>query len=300
LTRNTPFKEKSGKAPLLGAHMSAAGGLERAILKGAELGCTTVQLFTKSPNRWQERTLKASEIEMFRLARRDAGISPLIAHGGYLANLSSPDSVIRRKSVLSVCREMERCGLLGIDYLVVHPGCFMDSDESRGLARAAASIGRVLRESGGGGPQLVVETTAGQGTCLGRDPGQIARLFSLLPEWNIGLCIDSCHVFAAGNDIRTAAGYRAFFELVDGTTGLTRLKLFHLNDSRRECGSRIDRHAHIGKGMIGSEFFRRIMNDPRFREIPKIIETPKEGNMDRRNLDLLRRLYAGREEDCPR
>jgi len=273
----------------LGAHLSIAGGLERALLKGAELGCRTVQLFTKSPSRWGERVLKASEIDNFREVRKDTGISPLIAHGGYLANLSSPDKAVRRKSVNAVCREMERCGLLGIDYLVVHPGSYLDSDESRGLERAADSIGRVLGAAGGSGPLLLVETTAGQGTCIGRDPGQIARLLSLIGERKeVGICIDSCHIFAAGHDIRSAAGYRDFFGQVEGRIGFDRLKVFHLNDSLRECGSRIDRHAHIGKGRIGEEFFRRIMNDSRFRCIPKIIETPKEGEMDRINLGLLR------------
>lgn len=278
-----------GNKPLLGAHMSIAGGIEKSLLRGHDLGCNTIQIFTKSSRGWRDKHLKESEIMAFHEAKKKTGIDPVISHCSYLINLASPDRKLYEKSIDSMFNEMERCESLGIAYLVVHPGSHKESGELSGIEKIAEAINILHRRTAGFRIKILLETTAGQGTNLGYRFEQIASIIEKMEEKSrIGLCLDTCHVFAAGYELRTKDGYRKIFQDIEEIMGMERLMAIHLNDSQNDCGSRVDRHEHIGKGMIGKEPFRWIMNDERFKNIPKIIETPKVENKDRDNLQLLK------------
>ena len=275
--------------PLLGAHMSIAGGIEKSLLRGHELKCNTIQIFTKSSRSWHEKQLKESEIIAFHEAEKKTGIDPVISHCNYLVNLASPDRSIYQKSVSSMFSEMERCELLGIECLVMHPGSHKGSGEAAGIEKIADAINLLHQKTSGFRVKILLETTAGQGTNLGYRLEQIAGIIERVEEKSrIEFCLDTCHVFAAGYELRTEDGYQKIFKDVEELIGMEKLKVLHLNDSRGDCGSRVDRHEHIGKGMIGEMPFRWIMNDEHLKNIPKIIETPKVENNDRDNLQLLR------------
>ncbi|MBE9546985.1 MAG: deoxyribonuclease IV [Proteobacteria bacterium] len=278
-----------GNEPLLGAHISIAGGIEKSLLRGHELGCNTIQIFTKSSRGWRDKHFKESEIMAFHEAKKKTGIDPVISHCSYLINLASPDRKLYEKSIDSMFNEMERCESLGIAHLVMHPGSHKESGELPGIEKIAEAINILHRRTAGFKVKILLETTAGQGTNLGYRFEQIASIIEKMEEKSrIGLCLDTCHVFAAGYELRTEDGYRKIFQNIEEIMGMERLMVIHLNDSQHDCGSRIDRHEHIGKGMIGEEPFRWIMNDERFKNIPKIIETPKVESKDRDNLQLLR------------
>jgi deoxyribonuclease-4 len=283
--------------PLLGAHLSIAGGLHRALLRGEALHCSTIQIFTKNSNQWKSRVLLPEEIREFRETRTRAGIYPVISHGSYLVNLASNDPLLYRKSIEAMRGELRRCHLLGISAVVVHPGFHGGRGEQEGLRRVSAAVNEILAETSNLDVRIVLESTAGQGTGLGGRLEHFAAIFDRIGQVRrVGLCIDTCHVFAAGYDLRSSRAYDRMVAAVETTVGLGKLELFHLNDSRGELGSRVDRHAHIGEGCIGLSAFRCIMRDERFIGVPKIIETPKEGAVqgrdgaDPRNLALLRRL----------
>ena len=289
--------------PLLGAHLSIAGGLPRALLRGEALHCRTIQIFTTNPNRWKSRDLRPEEIRAFREIRARTGIHPVISHGSYLVNLASSDPFLYGKSIEVMGVEVRRCHLLGISAVVVHPGFHGGRGEREGLRRVSAAVNEILAATNGLDVRIVLESTAGQGTALGGRFEHFAALFDHVGQVRrVGLCIDTCHVFAAGYDLRTPGAYDRMVTAVETTVGLGKLELFHLNDSLGEAGSRIDRHAHIGEGRIGLPAFRRIMRDERFIGVPKIIETPKgdpfhgRDGADRRNLALLRRLSARRPD----
>jgi deoxyribonuclease-4 len=274
--------------------MSIAGGIDLAPLRGKEVGCRTIQLFTKSSNQWRARPLPPEEIERYRANLRAAGIAPAVAHDSYLINLASTDAGLHRRSMTAFLEELERAEALGIRYLVTHPGAHMGAGEGIGLRRLSNSIRELLKQTAGCRVQVVIETAAGQGTSLGHRFEQIALLLDQIgvPE-RTGVCLDTCHIFAAGYDIRSPAGYADVIGAFDEVVGIPHLKVIHLNDSKRELGCRVDRHEHIGKGAIGPEAFRCLLTDPRLKGIPMILETPKDDDFavaDRRNLDALRRL----------
>lgn len=278
---------------LLGAHMSIAGGIDKAIERGISLSCTTLQLFTKNSNQWKGRVLKTDEVERFKTLRKESGISPLIAHDSYLINLASGSHELRKRSIQALIEEMERCSTLEIPYIVIHPGAHLGSGEEAGIKNITDSLNIVFRETEGWGVGIALEVTAGQGTSIGYRFEHLSRLIDGIRDTaRIKACLDSCHLFAAGYDISTAEGYHTVINDYNRLIGLDRLVCFHVNDSKKGLGSRVDRHEHIGKGCLGEGFFKLLMKDKRFEYIPKIIETPKGEDMeeDRINLTLLRRM----------
>lgn len=281
--------------PYLGAHMSIAGGLEQALWRGEQVGCETIQLFTKSPNRWTSEPLSPQEVSRFQQARRDGAISPVVAHDAYLINLASPDPSLWQRSVEAFREEVERCRLLRLPYLVTHVGSHKGSGEEVGLRRIVEALDRVCSGTAGTEVMILLETTAGQGDSIGHRFEQLGWIIqhAACPD-RLGICFDTCHVFAAGYELRTPQGYDKTFQQFDEAIGLERLKVFHLNDSRRGLGSQVDRHAHIGQGELGKEAFRLLLNDARFRGHPMLLETPKGPDMeeDRRNLAVLRSLLV--------
>ena len=286
--------------PLLGAHLSIAGGPHRALLRGEELHCSAIQIFTKNSNQWKTRGLLREEVKKFHETRARTGISPVISHGSYLVNLASSDPLLYSKSIKSMIEEIERCQLLGISSVVMHPGFHGGQGGMEGLRRVSAAINIILTETKNLSVKIVFEATAGQGTSLGSRFEHFAFLFDHIEEVDrVGLCVDTCHIFAAGYDLRCRKAYEGVVRAVKDTVGLGKLDLLHLNDSLKELGSRVDRHGHIGEGYIGLQAFRFIMRDERFTRVPKIIETPKEGafsgrdTADRKNLALLRCLWNG-------
>lgn len=279
--------------PLLGAHMSIAGGVDQAVARGKSIGCETVQIFTKSARQWRARPLTAEEVSRFKRAREESGISPVFAHTSYLINLGASDDDLWAKSTASFIEEMERCAALELPYLVTHPGA--GTQEEEGLDRIRVALDEILKRTEGSGVMILLETTAGQGATLGHRFEHLAWLIENCahPE-RLGVCYDTCHTFAAGYDIRTPEAFAATFEAFNKIIGIDRLKAVHLNDSRGDLGSRVDRHEHIGKGKLGLEAFRLLLNDPRFRKLPMVLETPKGPDMkeDVENLAVLRSLLA--------
>ena len=283
--------------PLFGAHFSIAGGLYKAAETAADLACGTVQLFTKNASQWAARPITDEEATTFRAAVRRAKLKYPTAHDSYLINLAAPGDELFRRSVEAFVDELTRAEQLGLSYLVTHPGAHVGSGEDAGLARVTQGLDEALRRTAGFKVKVLLETTAGMGTCLGRRFEHIARLLadSADPE-RLAVCLDTCHVFAAGYDLSTEEGYAAAFEEFGRVVGLRKLKLLHVNDSVKPLGSRVDRHAGIGLGQIGEGAFRRLVNDPRFAKLPMVLETPKEGPnkepMDPVNLAKLRGLLA--------
>jgi deoxyribonuclease IV len=257
--------------------MSIAGGLDLSIERGAAIGCTAIQLFNKSNNQWAARPLGDAEVERFRSARTRAGIGPVVAHDSYLINLCSPDDALYARSIGAVVEEMERCRRLGVECLVVHPGGHMGQGEEFGVRRMARAIDEIHGRLPGDGTEIAIETMAGQGTIIGHRFEQIAAILAAVkrPE-RLGVCLDTCHVFAAGYDLRTPKTYAETMRRFDGEIGLRRLRVVHVNDSKKEMGSRVDRHEHVGKGFLGLGAFRLLMNDPRFQRVPLLLETPKD------------------------
>jgi len=283
--------------PPLGAHLSIAGGVVNAVLAAERLGCQTVQLFTKNSNQWAGKPFAPDEPAEFRKALRRTRIKFAISHDSYLINLATADAALWRRSVEAFVDELDRAETLGLTYLVTHPGAHVGIGEETGLANVARAIDEVHARRPDDKVKVLLELTAGQGSCLGCRFEHLASILEQVRDPNrLGVCLDTCHVFAAGYAFGTAQEYAAMMDEFDRVIGLKRLKLFHLNDSKKPCGSRVDRHEHIGRGHIGLEPFRRIVNDPRFRKTPMILETPKEDGdgteMDPVNLATLRGLIA--------
>ena len=289
-------REPKGRL-LLGAHFSIVGGLHQALYAAATYGCSALQLFTKNARTWKESPLTRDAVEHFDQARRETGITEIAAHTSYLINIASPDEPNRTRSRDALAAELDRCGRLGIPYVVHHPGAHLGAGHEAGIANAAREIRRALDASFVPGCRLLIETTAGQGTGIGSTFEEISAILSAVdaPD-RMGVCLDTCHIFAAGYDIRTRAAYDRTLDRFDRTIGLDRLFVLHLNDAKTDFSSRVDRHEHIGKGAIGKTAFEFFMRDPRLARCPKIIETPKmrgKVDMDRVNLDQLRALAAG-------
>ncbi|AGA29485.1 deoxyribonuclease IV [Singulisphaera acidiphila] len=284
------------KPARLGAHMSIAGGCDRAVTAAHSFGFDTVQLFTKNNNQWKAPTLTDAHVAAFRSALKTTGVGTPVAHNSYLINLGSPDDTLWNKSIDAMVVELERCEALGILDLVAHPGAHVGSGEEEGLKRIAAGIDEIHRRVPGLAVRIDLETTAGQGTCLGHRFEHLGTILGLVKDpGRLGVCVDTCHIFAAGYSLATADEYDGTMHDFDRTVGVDRVRVWHLNDSRRERGSRVDRHAGIGQGHLGLEPFRFVVTDPRFRDIPMILETPKgtdeQGEeFDAVNLRLLRQL----------
>jgi len=276
-----------------GAHMPTSGGLYKAFSHGERVGCDTIQIFSKNQQQWRGKPLLDQDIAQFRAEQQRTGFEPLIVHDSYLINLASPKDDLWEKSIAAFADELERCEALGIPYLVTHPGAHTGAGEDVGLQREAEALNRLFEAGTGGDTLVLLETTAGQGSCLGYRFEHLATLIELVgqPE-RIAVCVDTCHLLAAGYDIRTPEACAATFDEFDRVVGIERIKAFHLNDSQKDLGSRVDRHSHIGTGFVGLEGFRAIVNDPRFAELPMILETPKGDDLaeDIENLAKLRGL----------
>jgi len=284
--------------PLFGAHMSIAGALSNAVSASVELGCQTVQIFTKFQKAWDSKPLREEDVSAFRSAVEAAGLRFVTAHDSYLINLASPDDALYQKSIDALTDEMNRAEALGLSYLVAHPGSHNGSGEAAGLARIAAGLDVVHERCRRFNVTILLETTAGQGSALGdRFEHLSAIIHATRDPDRLGVCLDTCHIFAAGYPLRTEEEYAATFAEFDRVIDLDRLKLFHVNDSEGALGSHVDRHAGIGLGEIGRNAFRCLVTDPRFSDRPMILETPKEdadGNpMDPVNLQLLRNFANG-------
>ncbi|NVM23873.1 MAG: deoxyribonuclease IV [Desulfobacterales bacterium] len=279
---------------LLGAHLSIAGGLHKAVLTAYEYGCTALQIFTKNANTWKERSLSARDIEQFHLAREQTGISSICSHTSYLINLASPEPSKYERSIMALEQELVRSSQLTIPYVVMHPGSHMGMGQAPGLRRIADGIDRVFDRVPAATCRLILETTAGQGSNLGHNFEQLAAISDMVDaKERIGVCLDTCHAFAAGYDLRTKTAYEQTMKTFDTVVGLDHLRVIHLNDAKKGLGSRIDRHEHIGKGEIGIDAFSFILNDSKLKPLPKILETPKKKgpvDYDRINLNRLRSL----------
>jgi len=276
----------------LGAHMSIAGGLPQAVARARAVGATALQVFVKSASQWRARPLAPGEPQSFREAAAEAGLSRHVtAHSSYLVNLASPDDALWARSTAAFVEELQRCALLAIPWLVVHPGSHMGAGEEAGLARVVAALDVALDAPGTEETGVLLEITAGQGRCLGGSFEQIARVLDRTRHRSrVGACFDTCHALAAGYEFRTADAYAQMMSELDREIGLARLRGFHLNDSKTDRGSRRDRHEHIGKGCVGLAAFRLILTDPRLREVPMVLETDKADDLaeDRMNLSALR------------
>lgn len=277
----------------LGAHESIAGGVHRAFDRAQSVDCDAVQIFVRPNRSWAVPPLTEEGIAFFRARAAETGIRPVVAHASYLLNLASPKDDLWHRSIDTLIIELERCDALGVRWLVLHPGAHVGTGEKAGLTRMAQALGDVHSATPGLRARILLETTAGQGTRLGHRFEHLAWLLDHTVEGErLGICLDTCHVFAAGYELRTPKGYAATIETFDHTIGLGRLKAVHLNDSKGELGSRKDRHEHIGHGHIGIAGFRQILNDPRMGRLPGLLETPKSEDLheDRRNLSVLRTL----------
>jgi deoxyribonuclease-4 len=281
--------------------MSVAGGLPRAVERAVVHGCAALQIFAKNANQWRGRALPKDEIKAFRAQVSAAGIGPVVSHASYLINLASTRPGLRQQSLDAMGDELDRAEALGLLGVVLHPGCYTAGSEAAGLELIAQGLLTLLRARRRGKTMILLEHTAGQGTSLGATFEQLASIIAKMDgHRRAGVCLDTCHLLASGYDICSPEGYASTFEQFGRLVGFERLRAFHLNDSKKPLGSRVDRHEHIGQGFLGLEPFRRIVNDRRFRDLPMLLETPKaEGKprgvievdpLDERNLNTLRGL----------
>jgi deoxyribonuclease-4 len=278
--------------------MSIAGGVHTAVERGVSIGCTTMQMCVKNNHQWRGKELSDEDSSTYKKLLGESSIGPVVVHDTYLINLCASDKLILRKSRAALKDELDRCEVLGVEYLNFHPGSHVGAGEEEGIKLIAESLDIIHEETKGYRVKSVLETTAGQGTAIGYRFEQLRKIIDMVAEPSrMAVCMDTCHVFAAGYDISTERGYEQTFEEFDAVIGLERLVAFHVNDSKRELGSHVDRHEHIGKGKIGKTGFRLLMNDDRFRSIPKILETPKGPEMkeDVKNMRTLRNMVVRRE-----
>ncbi|MDQ6894882.1 MAG: deoxyribonuclease IV [Acidobacteriota bacterium] len=278
---------------LIGAHHSIAGGTPRAVERALSTGCRVLQIFVKNNSRWIGKEIGAPEAREFRRSARSASLPHVAAHASYLINLASPSSELRRQSVGALVDEVERCARLGIRDLVLHPGSHGGEGEAAGVTRLAGSLDETIDRTADTRVRILLETAAGQGNAIGHTFEHLRdALGAVRNRRRVGVCLDTCHVHAAGYDLVSRRGWEDTVAAFDRTVGLRRLRAVHVNDSKRPRGSRVDRHEHIGKGSIGEAGFRNLLADARFAAIPKFLETPKDEalDFDRRNLATLRRL----------
>ncbi len=272
--------------------MSIAGSYTNAVKAAEKYACTALQIFTKNQRQWRAKPITPEQAESFKSETKRAGLRSIVAHATYLINLASPKPDVFQKSLATFIEELRRSELLGASHLVFHPGSHLGRGEKVGIRRVAEAMKTAIEETKGLKVKLTIEITAGQGTNLGYRFEHIAELIEAVGhEDRLAVCFDTCHAFAAGYDIRDAESYERTMRIFDDIIGLKWLQVFHLNDSKGELGSRIDRHIHLGHGQIGREGFRLIMQDERFVDVPKIIETPKDDDWDAKNLSLLRSFW---------
>lgn len=282
--------------PRLGAHMSVAGGFDKAIERGLKAGCQTIQIFTKSNNQWAAAPITEEQVGRFRQAAQSGGVEPVFSHCAYLINVGSPKKEIYEKSRQALVVELERATRLGLSFVVLHPGAHLESGEAACVKQIAKTVAWALAQTPNSPVRMLYETSAGQGTTVGHRFEQLAELLdrTAVPA-RTGICLDTCHLFAAGYDLRTPEAYAKTLQAFDRIVGLKQIQAIHLNDSKRELGCRVDRHEHIGKGEIGLGGFRCLVNDPRFRQVPMVLETPKDEETlaeDIMNLKVLRGLIG--------
>jgi deoxyribonuclease-4 len=278
---------------LVGAHVSIAGGVSQSPARGRQIGCDCIQIFTKSSRQWAAKPYSAEEIAAFKKARAETGIKMVVAHDSYLLNLGAPDEKLRKRSVNGLIDELERCELLGVPFLIAHPGSHVGAGEATGIATIARSIDEAHKACAGFNTRLTLEITAGQGSNLGCSFAQMGRIFDTVKESDrLRLCFDTEHAFASGYDLRSHEGYERAFSELDQHIGIKRLVAFHLNDSLKPLNSRVDRHEHIGKGYLGTEPFRRLLHDSRFFGLPMCLETEPGKDMKdiAKDLVTLRKL----------
>jgi len=291
--------------PRFGAHMSVAGGLPRAVERAVAHGCEAFQIFSKNANQWRGRPLLPPEIREFRRRVRAAGLGPVVSHASYLINLATGNRALRDQSMQAMGDELDRAEALGLLGVVLHPGCYTAGSEADGLTFIAGCLVELLQERRRGRTMVLLEHTAGQGTALGSTFEQLASIIAKMGDHRrVGVCLDTCHLLASGYDLCSPEGYASTFKQFGRLVGFDRLKVLHLNDSKKPLGSRVDRHEHIGQGCLGLEPFRRLVNDRRLRDLPMLLETPKtEGRLpaviqvdplDERNLNTLRGLRSTR------
>ena len=278
---------------LFGAHESIAGGVANAITRGKQATCDTIQMFNKSSNQWRAKPLTDKEIDEFFHQIKETGVTASVSHSSYLINIASPDKDLNKKSYDALKVEMERCELLKIPNLVFHPGSHVGSGEDEGMQRIVDNINKMMSELPDDSVRLLLETTAGQGSNLGYSFEQLASMMDRVEDKRrIGVCLDTCHIFAAGYPITDPKDYKKTMKQFDDTIGIDNLYIIHVNDSLREFGTKKDRHEHLGKGHIGLEAFANFVNDKRLKNVPMILETPKEDDLkeDIENLKILRSL----------
>jgi deoxyribonuclease-4 len=300
-----PATRRRRPASPFGAHQSIAGGFTKAVERAVETGCECLQVFTRNINQWKTTPIDPAEAAAFRVAVTQAGLRLVVAHDSYLINPASADAELRRKSIAGLVEELRRAELLGIPWVVAHPGAAGEQPVNKAVERAARGIAAALTKTKGLRAGILIETTAGQGSCLGATFEEIAAMLDVIDSrpglaQRVGVCLDTCHVFAAGYPLAPAAALDETLRAFDRTIGLGRLKLIHANDSKKDRGSRVDRHEAIGKGKIGRAAFGLIVNHPKLAGIPLVLETPKEAAdgkptpaCDRANLAVLRRLRRG-------
>jgi deoxyribonuclease-4 len=282
---------------LIGAHESIAGGIHQAFIRAESIGCNALQIFTKNSNQWLSKPLTEKDIEDYRTVSNKSNIKHVVAHDSYLINLCAVDKLILKKSRYAFIEELRRCELLGIRYLNFHPGSHLGKGEKEGIKKIIESLNFIHEKTSGFKVISVLETTAGQGTSVGYRFEHLREIIEGVenPE-RMAVCLDTCHVYAAGYDIGTSEGYFKTFDEFDSIIGLKKLVVIHVNDSKKGLGSKVDRHEHIGKGMIGKTGFLLLMRDERLKNIPKILETPKGKDLeeDKRNLNVLYKLAIGK------
>jgi deoxyribonuclease-4 len=279
----------------LGAHMSIAGGVSRGLERADQIEIDAVQIFTKNNNRWFESPLKPEEVERFRRRASRFGRDNLISHAAYLINLAAPDEEVHKRSLDALYDELIRAEALGLSWVVLHPGSHVGRGEEWGIKRVIGALNHILERTKGFRVGVLLETTAGQGSNLGYTFKQLALMRKKVAQpKRVGICVDTCHIFAAGYDLRDLKSYRASLAELDRTIGLKHVHAIHLNDSQKPLGSRVDRHAHIGEGEIGLAGFSFVMNDARLAHLPMVLETPKGPDMkeDVENLSRLRDLIG--------
>lgn len=297
---SSPDTHTAAPGPLLGTHVSVTGGMTKGLERAESIGCAAMQVFVKGNTRWQFPPLKDADVAAFRERSATSPVRATIAHSIYLVNLASAKDDLWRKSIDNMADELSRCEALGIPGVVMHPGAHCGTGRETGIERIAAGLDEIHRALPGIAARVLLETTAGQGTCIGAELRDLADIIALVREpARVGVCVDTCHVFAAGYDIRTRGGYDAFWAEFDRLLGRARLRAVHLNDSQKPFNSRRDRHEHIGRGELGPEPFRMLVNDPALRGIPMVLETDKGPDMaeDVENLATLR-SYIGPERDA--
>lgn len=273
--------------PILGAHLSIAGGYYKAAEAAGRLGMECVQIFTKNNNQWRAKPLTDDDVQRFQAAVAEAGLCRPCAHASYLINLASPDDDLWRRSIEAFVVELQRAAALGLAGVVVHPGSFVESSEEAGLKRVVTALDEIAQGTADCPAEIWLETTAGQGTNLGWRFEQLQYLIEHAADpGRLGVCVDTCHIFAAGYPLGTPDEYEETIRQLAATVGLDRVRAWHLNDSKKPLGSRVDRHEHIGEGCLGLEPFRHLLADPRFAELPMYMETPK-GERDGQDLDAI-------------